>query len=497
MRARLSYLLVILAILLTVPRPIAAQGACAQRNQEVRALLQTYDRDAGLLGAGFLRASEVDTSLGATGNASAVSVFRDVARDWREGIASFQDCVGRAGCSIGDFFRQRDASNRPMANWLRGLSEEGLEVSSDRVRRAIAILDRLTTGLGTSTTGAVADLAACNAAAAARPSTAPAPSGDVLSIEHQPVGCAMAGRFPRIEARFVPQDSIAVARVVFQGDNAAEWYSVAMKSEGAAFAGILPQPKKSLKAFRYYVEVTNKGLDTKRTPEYSTTVVASNSECQGRLLAGVVTTASVLILGPAGAATVPLGFAASGVVAAGSATAAGAVGAGAGGGGGLSGAAIAGIVGGVGAIGAVAAKGGGSDSPVASGPAPTPAPTVAPTPTPAPTPAPTPVPTPAPTPSVTQYDGNYGGTFSGSFAGTPVGGRVQFNVSNGRLTLSEPGNGSGTVSSTGAADFSGKVDLGIGVDCSFKGAFSGGSASGTWSCAGSGSSGSGNWNASR
>ena len=48
-------------------------------------------------------------------------------------------------------------------------------------------------------------------------------------IDHQPVGCAVAEKFPRLEARFAPADTIAAARVVFQGQNP-EWYSVAMKA---------------------------------------------------------------------------------------------------------------------------------------------------------------------------------------------------------------------------------------------------------------------------
>jgi hypothetical protein len=74
---------------------------------------------------------------------------------------------------------------------------------------------------------------------------------------------------------------------------------------------------------------------------------------------------------------------------------------------------------------------------------------------------------------------------------------VAYSVSNGQLRLTEPGDGSGTVDGSGAATFGGKVNLGIGVDCTFRGNFQTGAASGTWSCSGSGSSGSGNWNAQR
>lgn len=178
------------------------------------------------------------------------------------------------------------------------------------------------------------------------------------TIEHQPVACAAAGKFPRLEARFSPSGSVASARVVFQGQSP-EWYAVAMKSEGATFVGVLPKPKRSLKSFRYYIEVTDKALGTNRTADYTASVVESSSACQGRILAGALASAAVVLQGPAGAVGLPVGFASAGVVAAGSS--AGTAGAAVGGGGSLSTGAVVGIVGGVGAaaVAAVAAKGGG------------------------------------------------------------------------------------------------------------------------------------------
>jgi hypothetical protein len=186
-----------------------------------------------------------------------------------------------------------------------------------------------------------------------------------LNIDHQPVGCAVADRFPRLEARFAPAEAVATARVLFQTENARQWYAVAMKSEGLSFSGVLPKPKKSLKAFRYYIEVTNKALGTDRTADYTTSVVASSSECKGKMMAAALGSASVLLQGPVGAAALPAGFASTGVVAAGSGSAAAAAGASAGGGGGLSTGAVVGIVAGAGAAAAgvvVAAGKGGEGS---------------------------------------------------------------------------------------------------------------------------------------
>jgi hypothetical protein len=156
-----------------------------------------------------------------------------------------------------------------------------------------------------------------------------------LNIDHQPVACAAAEKFPRLTARFTPADTVAAARVVFQGQGS-EWYSVAMKAEGLAFAGVLPRPKKSLKSFTYYLEVTDQALGTSRTPDYTTSVVDSPGACKGRMMAGSLVSASVILQGPAGVAALPAGFASSGVVVAGSAAGATSV---AGSGGGVSGAA--------------------------------------------------------------------------------------------------------------------------------------------------------------
>ncbi len=182
-------------------------------------------------------------------------------------------------------------------------------------------------------------------------------------IEHQGVACAVAEKFPRLEAGVSSIESVAIARVLFQGTSP-EWYSVAMKVEGGSFVGVLPKPKSSLKSFRYYIEVTDKALGTTRTPEFSTTVIESSGACKGGILAGALGSASVVLQGPAGVVALPGGFASTGVVAGSAAgSSAGASGAAAAGGGGLSTGAVVGIVGAVAAAGAgvaVAMKGGGN-----------------------------------------------------------------------------------------------------------------------------------------
>jgi hypothetical protein len=233
---------------------------------------------------------------------------------------------------------------------------------------------------------------------------APQASGQTLTIDHRPSGCAVAEKFPRLDARFAPIENIAAARIVFQPEKSDQWWSVTMKPEGLSYFGVLPKPKRSLKAFQYYVEVTDKSLRTTRTADYGVSVVASSGECSGRLLAGGLGSASVMLQGPAGVAVLPAGFASTGVVSGSVAGGAASATAGAASGGGLGTGVIVGGLGVAAAGVAVAAKAGGGDASSsagsgASGSASTPGSTPAPSPSPSATPAPTPAPsaTPAPT----------------------------------------------------------------------------------------------------
>lgn len=102
-----------------------------------------------------------------------------------------------------------------------------------------------------------------------------------------------------------------------------------------------------------------------------------------------------------------------------------------------------------------------------------------------------------------KYDGSYQGSYSGSFAGNSVMGSVEFSVANGAITVTDPGQGTGSVDSSGAATFSGSLGVAR-VTCKFSGAFrslgraqQGVRASGSWSCTGSGQTGKGTWSADR
>ena len=91
--------------------------------------------------------------------------------------------------------------------------------------------------------------------------------------------------------------------------------------------------------------------------------------------------------------------------------------------------------------------------------------------------------------------------YKGSFAGDSATGSVAFSVANGVITVTDPGQGEGTVDSSGATTFSGSLGV-ASITCKFVGTFRsstgkqrGARASGSWSCAGAGQTGKGTWSA--
>jgi hypothetical protein len=179
------------------------------------------------------------------------------------------------------------------------------------------------------------------AGAPAVANAARAPATDELTIEHQPVRCLVAGKYPQLDACIVPADRVARARVYFRPVSGTDWYYVEMKQEEAGcYRGILPRPGKSLNGVEYYVAATALDFGAAQTEEYRTRVVPDGKSCSEGPVAPFVTSASVVVGGLAGA--LPAGFAVGGVAA------------------GVSTAVVAGVVG-AGAAGAAIVAGGGGE----------------------------------------------------------------------------------------------------------------------------------------
>jgi hypothetical protein len=154
--------------------------------------------------------------------------------------------------------------------------------------------------------------------------------------------------------------------VYFRASHTLDWYYVEMAPEASCFRGVLPRPAPSTEHIDYYVSVTDRTFEERRTEEYETSVVGEASRCEG-VLASYVSSATVVVGTLAGAAF-PAGFVGGSVLGA---------------------TAVAGIVATGVVAGAGLAEGGANESP-------SPTSTAPPAPVPTPTPQPTPVPTPTP-----------------------------------------------------------------------------------------------------
>jgi len=136
-----------------------------------------------------------------------------------------------------------------------------------------------------------------------------------VAIDHDAIGCIVAGEYPKLNACFDPTSSVARARVFFRGGGGLHWYFVDMKSDAPCFAGVLPKPKPSLTTVDYYVEVVDKSFAESRTAEFHPDVVRDAGECRKDLpVAPGLRNATVTVGAAAGAPAVPAGFSSAGIV---------------------------------------------------------------------------------------------------------------------------------------------------------------------------------------
>jgi hypothetical protein len=131
-----------------------------------------------------------------------------------------------------------------------------------------------------------------------------------VAIDHKEVGCIVAGKFPKMNACFVPNADVARARIYFRAEGGTSWYYVEMKSDAPCMSGILPKPRKELidKHINYYVHVTDKSFTEARTEEYDPIVVDSEGKCKNKLVAAALPKAAVQVF-----PGLPAGFAAGGI----------------------------------------------------------------------------------------------------------------------------------------------------------------------------------------
>jgi len=214
--------------------------------------------------------------------------------------------------------------------------------------------------------------------APAEPQAAPAPAQPTVSeppvvgarIEHDPIGCFVAGEFPLLEGKIEPAASVARARAYFKGARGDDFFYVEGVATEGQFTWKLPRPTIAASPITYYLWAATTELDESRTPEIDAIVVNEPSECpEDRKLAAIGPPGEVTIFSAStGTVMVPAGFAAGSLA--------------------LTVGTAALLVGSAAATGVTAVV-------TVFNPQPTPEPT--PVPTPVPTPEPTATPTPEPT----------------------------------------------------------------------------------------------------
>lgn len=203
--------------------------------------------------------------------------------------------------------------------------------------------------------------------------TPPAPAGGGTNIQHDTVGCLLAGEFPQVDADIQPAASVARARLYFKSAASEYYYSEMTLVEGV-FRGFMPKPTLAASPITYYISATTTEFGESRTPEAAAIVVENQGDC-GELKPAAIGVPPVGLTffsaatGAAVSAGALAGFAAGGLAIAGGTVALIAA----------AGAAVA--------AGVAVAAGGSSPSPVA---------VVTPSPTPTPPP-------PAPTPPATPF----------------------------------------------------------------------------------------------
>jgi len=153
-------------------------------------------------------------------------------------------------------------------------------------------------------------------AAPSQPGTEAAP-GQVpptvgARIEHEPVGCFIAGEFPLLDAKIEPAPGVARARAYFKGARGNDYFYVEGAATEGQFIWKLPRPTLAASPITYYIWAATTELDESRTPEIQAIVVSQPSDCpQDRKLAAIGPPGEVTIYSAAtGTVMAPVGFAA-------------------------------------------------------------------------------------------------------------------------------------------------------------------------------------------
>ena len=106
-----------------------------------------------------------------------------------------------------------------------------------------------------------------------------------LGIQHDQIGCVVAGLYPKVDACLVPAESVGKAEIHFRANDTQPWYGVGLASEGPCYSAFLPKPQRTMTEFQYYVAAVDRSFGEHNRPEggpgapYRVRVVKNEREC--------------------------------------------------------------------------------------------------------------------------------------------------------------------------------------------------------------------------
>jgi hypothetical protein len=103
--------------------------------------------------------------------------------------------------------------------------------------------------------------------------------GDAVGITHEPAACMVVGKFPQLEARVEPSETVKSARVYFHVDGASSWSYTHMTPEGGLFRATLMKPPKGAREVYYYFLATEASGVRSTSQEYLVEVIREPKLC--------------------------------------------------------------------------------------------------------------------------------------------------------------------------------------------------------------------------
>lgn len=132
-------------------------------------------------------------------------------------------------------------------------------------------------------------------------------------IRHDPPGCVVSGRFPKLRARLEPASAGIRVFVRFREEGSLYWYLVQMEPEDEGLVARLPSPRRAPRRIEYALQAQGSGQTVAGSPVFTVDVIDSGVCPDGRPVMESETQAKITVGYVSGAPVLPPGFSAEGV----------------------------------------------------------------------------------------------------------------------------------------------------------------------------------------